>query len=71
MTSHAADKTASYIKSIAVHCGSLRRRTILIEARPLAQHMRMLFSLLWDRGSLAPKTDDISRGEPPHIRAVK
>jgi len=43
-----------YGDRIAVHCGSLRRRTIIIEARPLALHMRMLFSLLWDRGSLTP-----------------
>lgn len=39
---------------IAVHSGSLRRRTIIIEARPLAQHMRMIFGLLWNCASNAP-----------------
>ena len=43
-----------YGDRIAVHSGSLRRRTIIIEARPLAQHMRMIFSLLWDCVSTAP-----------------
>ncbi|MGO9547299.1 MAG: helix-turn-helix domain-containing protein [Rhodomicrobium sp.] len=43
-----------YGDRIAVHSGSLRRRTIIVEARPLAQHMRMIFSLLWDCVSTAP-----------------
>jgi transcriptional regulator with XRE-family HTH domain len=43
-----------YGDCIAVHSGSLRRRTIIIEARPLAQHMRMIFALLWDCASTAP-----------------
>ena len=43
-----------YGDCIASHSGSLRRRTIIIEARPLAQHMRMIFSLLWDCASTAP-----------------
>lgn len=43
-----------YGDRIAIHSGSLRRRTIIIEARPLAQHLRMLFSLLWDCVSTAP-----------------
>jgi len=43
-----------YGDRIAIHSGSLRRRTIIIEARPLAQHMRMIFSLLWDCVSTAP-----------------
>jgi transcriptional regulator with XRE-family HTH domain len=37
-----------YGDRVAIHSGSLKRRAIIIEARPLAQHMRMLFSLLWD-----------------------
>lgn len=43
-----------YGDRIAVHSGSLKRRTIIIEARPLAQHMRMLFSLMWDCASTVP-----------------
>lgn len=43
-----------YGDRIAIHSGSLKRRTIIIEARPLAQHMRMLFALLWDCVSTAP-----------------
>ena len=40
---------------IAIHSGSLKRRTIIIESRALAQHMRMVFTLLWDRASVAPR----------------
>lgn len=43
-----------YGDHIAIHSGSLKRRTIIIEARPLAQHMRMLFSLMWDCASTVP-----------------
>jgi transcriptional regulator with XRE-family HTH domain len=43
-----------YGDRIAIHSGSLRRRTIIIEARPLAQHMRMIFDLLWNCVSTAP-----------------
>lgn len=46
-----------YGDRIAIHSGSLKRRTIIIEARPLAQHMRMIFALLWDRVSSAPSID--------------
>jgi transcriptional regulator with XRE-family HTH domain len=46
-----------YGDRVAIHSGSLKRRTIIIEARQLAQHMRMLFSLLWDRASIAPAFD--------------
>lgn len=43
-----------YGDRIAIHSGSLKRRTIIIEARPLAQHMRMIFAVLWDCVSTAP-----------------
>lgn len=43
-----------YGDRIAIHCGSLKRRSIIIEARPLAQHLRMLFALMWDCASQAP-----------------
>lgn len=43
-----------YGDRIAIHSGSLRRRTIIIEARALAQHMRMLFTLLWECISTPP-----------------
>lgn len=46
-----------YGDRIAIHSGSLRRRTIIIEARLLADHMRMIFSALWDCVSTAPATD--------------
>jgi len=49
-----------YGDRIAVHCGSLRRRTIIIEARPLAQHMRMLFALLWESASMAPQQENVT-----------
>lgn len=41
-----------YGDKVAIHTGSLRRRTIIIEAPPLAQHLRKLFSLVWDRASM-------------------
>lgn len=44
-----------YGDRIAIHSGSLKRRTIIIEARPLAQHMRMIFSVLWDCVSKEPE----------------
>jgi transcriptional regulator with XRE-family HTH domain len=44
-----------YGDRIAVHMGSLRRRAIIIEARPLAQHMRTLFALLWEEVSSVPQ----------------
>lgn len=43
-----------YGDKIAIHSGSLRRRTIIIEAKPLAQHLKSLFSLLWDHVSIVP-----------------
>ena len=49
-----------YGDRIAVHSGSLRRRTIIIEARPLAQHMRILFSLLWESASKAPSLENVT-----------
>ena len=52
---------------IAIHSGSLRRRTIIIEARPLAQHMRMLFELLWDCVSIIPNSRDL----PSRLRIAR
>ncbi len=43
-----------YGDRIAIHSGSLRRRTVIIEAKPLAQHMRMIFAMLWDCVSMDP-----------------
>lgn len=43
-----------YGDRIAVHSGSLRRRTVILEHRPLAQHMRMTFELLWDDIAFQP-----------------
>ena len=53
-----------YGDRVAIHSGSLKRRTIIIEARPLAQHMRMIFSLLWDCVSKIPDLDDPHCGRP-------
>lgn len=39
---------------VAVHSGSLRRRTVIIESRPLSQHLKALFNLLWDEVALLP-----------------
>ena len=44
-----------YGDRVAIHSGSLRRRTIIIEARPLAQHLKKLFTLLWDEIAFAPR----------------
>ena len=60
-----------YGDRIAIHSGSLRRRTIIIEARALSQHMRMLFSLLWDHVSLLPTISPLHQAEQPRMRAVK
>lgn len=57
-----------YGDRIAVHCGSLRRRTIIIEARPMAQHMRMLFSLLWDIATPITTRENI---EPTRLRSSR
>ncbi len=43
-----------YGDRIAIHSGSLRRRTVILEHRPLAQHMRMTFELLWDEVAFQP-----------------
>lgn len=44
-----------YGDKVAVHTGSLRRKTIIIEARAFAQHLRSLFELLWDKASQDPE----------------
>jgi transcriptional regulator with XRE-family HTH domain len=59
-----------YGDRIAIHSGSLRRRTIIIESRALAQHMRMLFTLLWDCVSIAPSIAAAPGTEKPRVRAV-
>lgn len=56
-----------YGDRVAIHSGSLRRRTVIIEARPLAQHMRMLFDLLWDCVSVIPQQRDL----PPRLRIAR
>ena len=52
-TQHFTHKAPIYIYGdrVAVHSGSLRRRAIIIEAKAMAEHMRMLFALLWDVAS--------------------
>ena len=55
-----------YGDRIAIHSGTLKRRTIVIEARPLAHHMRMLFGLLWDCVGIVPPV----AAAPPRLRAV-
>jgi len=50
-----------YGDHIAIHSGSLRRRTIIIEAKPLAQHLRMLFGLLWNEIAFAPRVMNEAR----------
>lgn len=44
-----------YGDRIAIHSGSLRRRAIIVEARPLAQHLKKIFCLLWDEVAFAPR----------------
>lgn len=36
-----------YGDKVAVQSGTLRRQTIIIDAKPLAQHLRTLFGVLW------------------------
>lgn len=55
-----------YGDRIAIHSGSLRRRTVIIEAKPLAQHMRMMFAVLWECVSVAPSLEAVQ----PRIRAA-
>ena len=38
-----------YGDKVAVHSGTLRRQTIIIDAKPLAQHLRALFGVLWSQ----------------------
>ena len=59
-----------YGDRIAIHSGSLRRRTIIIEAKPLAAHMRKLFDLLWHSASAAPH-NGTTVGANPHVRASR
>lgn len=37
-----------YGNKIAFHSGSLRRHTIIMDAKPVAEHLRRLFSFMWD-----------------------
>lgn len=57
-----------YGDRIAIHSGSLKRRTVIIEARPLAQHMRMIFSLLWDCVSVVPQLGATADSTRRHLR---
>lgn len=57
-----------YGDRIAAHCGSLRRRAIIIEARPMAQHMRMIFAALWEQASMAPQWESVT---PLRSRAAR
>jgi transcriptional regulator with XRE-family HTH domain len=59
-----------YGDRVAIHSGSLKRRTTIIETRALTQHMRMLFTLLWDCVSIAPSIDAAAGVEQPRVRAV-
>lgn len=43
-----------YGDRVAIHSGSLRRRAVILEHRALAQHLRTLFTLLWDDVALVP-----------------
>lgn len=60
-----------YGDRIAIHSGSLKRRTIIIEARALAQHMRMLFTLLWDCVSILPDIHDVPQVEHRRASAMR
>lgn len=56
-----------YGDRIAFQSGSLRRRSVIIEARPLAQHMRMLFDVLWTCIGIDPET----RTQQPWLRLAR
>lgn len=43
-----------YGDRVAVHSGSLRRRAVILEHRPLAQHLRRHFELLWHEVAFVP-----------------
>lgn len=59
-----------YGDRIATLTGSLRRRATIIEARQSAQHMRMLFDLLWDCVGMAPSANPDSADEKVRARAA-
>lgn len=59
-----------YGDRIAIHSGSLKRRTVILEQKALAVHQRMLFALLWDKVSIAPSMNSASRVEPTRMRVV-
>lgn len=44
-----------YGDRVAIHSGSLRRRTVILELKPLAQHLKRIFALLWDEVAFAPR----------------
>lgn len=44
-----------YGDHVAIHSGTLHRRTVILNLRPLAQHLRRLFDLLWDEVAFAPR----------------
>ncbi len=43
-----------YGDRVAIHSGSLRRRAVIVEQRALAQHLRMVFDLLWNEIAFVP-----------------
>ena len=59
-----------YGDRIAIHSGSLKRRTVILEQKALAVHLRMLFALLWDKVSIAPSLDSVTCGQRTRMRVV-
>lgn len=50
-----------YGDHVAFLSGTLRRRVVIVQLRPLAQHLGRLFSLLWDEVAFAPRIMDEAR----------
>jgi transcriptional regulator with XRE-family HTH domain len=59
-----------YGDRVAIHSGSLRRRTVILEHRPLAQHLRMQFMLLWDKVSIVPSIATVPENRQSRARAA-
>lgn len=51
-----------YGGKVAIHIGSLRRRTIIIDAPALADHLRKLFELAWQTASRHPVASPVRAG---------
>lgn len=43
-----------FADKVAIHAGNVDRKTIIINHKPLAQHLKKLFHFMWDSSQMAP-----------------